>query len=85
MRNNKLRSRPGKNIARLYKSLYEDFCRFKSDNPDMSDRRVVEEVINMQAPCFGLETRVAGMIICKMERKCRKEKIERLKSRLYSA
>lgn len=73
---------PNKNICRLYYALYDDFKVYKREHPDMPDTRAVEEVIMLPAPCFGLEPRVAGIIIRKMSKQCREEKIRRLMSRL---
>ena len=72
---------PKKNICRLYYALYDDFVRFKEQHPEIPDTRAVEEVIQLPAPCFGLEPRVAGIIIRKMSKQCQKEKIKRLLSR----
>lgn len=63
----------GKNITRLYRSLYKDFCDYKAGNPGVSDKRAVEEVVCMKAPCFGVEPRVAGMIIYRMKKERRME------------
>lgn len=72
---------PKKNICRLYYALYDDFRVYKAVHPEIPDTRAVEDVINQPAPCFGLEPRVAGIIIRKMSKQCQKEKIMRLMSR----
>lgn len=82
IRSGTLTVRPDKNVCRLYYSLYDDFKVYKKSHPDMPDSRIVEEVIMQPAPCFGLEPRVAELIINKMSRKCQQEKIRRLTSRL---
>lgn len=81
IRKGTLKVNPDKNICRLYYALYDDFKVYKRQHPDMPDTRAVEEVINQPAPCFGLEPRVAGIIIRKMSKKCQQEKIRRLMSR----
>lgn len=73
---------PGKTVCRLYYALYDEFVKYKKEHPDMPDTRVAEEVVHMPAPCFGLEPRVAGIIIRKMSKICQQEKIRRLTSRL---
>lgn len=72
---------PKKTICRLYYALYDDFKAFKHLNPDIPDTRAVEEVIQQPAPCFGLEPRVAGIIVKKIAKQCREEKIRRLSLR----
>lgn len=73
---------PKKTVCRLYYSLYDDFEKYKREHPDMPDTRIAEEVVQLPAPCFGLEPRVAGIIIRKMSKQCQQEKISRLLSRL---
>lgn len=77
-----LKVNPNKNVCRLYYSLYDDFVRYKKQHPEIPDTRAIEEVIQQPAPCFGLEPRVAGIIIRKMSKQCQQEKIRRLMSRL---
>lgn len=72
---------PDKNICRLYYALYDDFKVYKKLHPEVPDTRAVEEVIQQPAPCFGLEPRVAGIIIRRMSKQCQQEKIRRLASR----
>lgn len=72
---------PRKNICRLYYALYDDFVHYKELHPEVPDTRAAEEVVMLPAPCFGLEPRVAGIIIRKMSRLCQQEKIRRLMSR----
>lgn len=81
IRKGTLNVNPSKNICRLYYALYDDFKVYKREHPDMPDTRIVEEVIQQPAPCFGLEPRVAGIIIRKMSKQCQQEKIRRLMSR----
>lgn len=69
---------PKKTICRLYYSLYDDFVVYKEKHPDIPDTRAIEEVVQQPAPCFGLEPRVAGIIIKKMSKQCQQEKIRRL-------
>lgn len=76
-----LKVNPDKNICRLYYALYDAFKVYKREHPDMADTRIVEEVIQQPAPCFGLEPRVAGIIITRMSKQCQQEKIRRLMSR----
>lgn len=78
IRNKTLNVRPEKTICRLYYALYDDFKKYKKTHPDVPDTRAVEEVILLPAPCFGLEPRVAEIIIRKVSRQCQKEKIRRL-------
>lgn len=73
--------KPEKNICRLYYALYDEFKVYKREHPDMPDTRIAEEIIHHPAPCFGLEPRVAGIIIRKMSKQCQQEKIRRLMSR----
>lgn len=70
--------KPSKSICRLYYALYDDFVQYKEQHPEMPDTRIMEEVIQMPAPCFGLEPRVADIIIRKISKQCQKEKIRRL-------
>lgn len=77
-----LKVSPSKNICRLYYALYDDFVRYKELHPEVPDTRAAEEIIMQPAPCFGLEPRVAGIIIRKMSKQCQQEKIRRLMSRL---
>lgn len=72
---------PKKTVCRLYYALYDDFLTFKAEHPESPDTRAVEDVIQQPAPCFGLEPRVAGIIIRKMSKQCQEEKIRRLMSR----
>jgi hypothetical protein len=72
---------PKKTVCRLYYALYDDFLTFKAEHPEIPDTRAVEDVIQQPAPCFGLEPRVAGIIIRKMSKQCQEEKIRRLMSR----
>lgn len=81
IRKGTLHVNPKKNICRLYYALYDDFKVYKKLHPDMPDTRAVEEVIQQPAPCFGLEPRVAGIIIRKLSKQCQQEKIRRLTSR----
>lgn len=81
IRKGTLHVNPKKNICRLYYALYDDFKVYKREHPEMPDTRAIEEVIQQEAPCFGLEPRVAGIIIRKMSKQCQKEKIRRLMSR----
>lgn len=69
---------PKKTICRLYYALYDDFVEYKKKHPDTPDTRAVEEVIQQPAPCFGLEPRVAGIIVKKISKQCQQEKIRRL-------
>lgn len=80
IRKGTLNVNPKKTICRLYYSLYDDFMKYKEQHPEVPDTRAVEEVIQQQAPCFGLEPRVAGIIIRKMSKQCQQEKIRRLMS-----
>ena len=80
IRKGTLEVNPKKTICRLYYALYDDFKKFKKLHPDMPDTRAVEEVIQQPAPCFGLEPRVAGIIVKKTAKQCREEKIRRLSS-----
>jgi len=73
---------PKKTICRLYYALYDDFKVYKREHPDIPDTRIIEEVVQLPAPCFGLEPRVAGIIIRKLSKQCQQEKIRRLMSRL---
>lgn len=73
---------PKKTICRLYYALYDDFKVYKRQHPDIPDTRIIEEVVQLPAPCFGLEPRVAGIIIRKLSKQCQQEKIRRLMSRL---
>ena len=82
IRKGTLNVNPEKNICRLYYALYDDFQVYKREHPEIPDTRAVEEVIMQPAPCFGLEPRVAGIIIRKMSKQCREEKIRRLMLRL---
>lgn len=82
IRRGTLSVRPDKNICRLYYALYDAYKVFKREHPDMPDTRAVEEVVMQPAPCFGLEPRVAGIIIRRMSRLCQQEKIRRLMSHL---
>ena len=81
IRKGTLNVNPNKTICRLYYSPYDDFKKYKAEHPDIPDTRAVEEVIHQPAPCFGLEPRVAGIIIRKMSKQCQEEKIRRLMSR----
>lgn len=81
IRKGQLHVRPEKNICRLYYALYDEFVNYKQNHPDCPDTRAVEEIIQHPAPCFGLEPRVAGIIIRKCARICQQEKIRRLMSR----
>ena len=82
IRKGTLKVNPDKNVCRLYYSLYDDFICYKKQHPEIPDTRAIEYVIQQPAPCFGLEPRVAGIIIRKMSKQCQKEKILRLISRL---
>lgn len=72
---------PKKNICRMYYALYDEFIKFKEKHPDIPDTRAVEEVILEPAPCFGLEKRVAEIIIRKVAKQCQQKKIRRLSIR----
>lgn len=78
IRKSTLSVNPKKNICRLYYALYDDFVKFKQEHPTMPDTRAVEEVVMLPAPCFGLEPRVAGIILKKYAKQCQQEKIRRL-------
>jgi hypothetical protein len=78
IRDGKIKTSTSKNKMKLYLALYDEFVKFKEKNPNMSDMKIAEEIVFLPAPCFGLEPRVAGFIINKMEKICRKEKINRL-------
>lgn len=82
IRKGTLNVNPKKTICRLYYALYDDFKVYKREHPDIPDTRIIEEVIQLPAPCFGLEPRVAGIIIRKLSKQCQQEKIRRLVSRL---
>ena len=69
---------PKKTVCRLYYALYDDFVSYKKLHPEIPDTRAVEEVVQQPAPCFGLEPRVAGIIIKKYSKQCQQEKIRRL-------
>ena len=73
---------PKKTIYRLYYALYDDFIVYKQQHPEIPDTIAIEDVVQMPAPCFGLEPRVAGIIVRKMSKQCQQEKIRRLTSRL---
>lgn len=70
--------KPDRTICRLYYALYDEFVKYKEENPTMPDTRIMEEVIQMPAPCFGLEPRVADIIIKRISKQCQREKIRRL-------
>lgn len=72
---------PKKTICRLYYALYDEFKKYKAEHPEIPDTRIVEDIIYQPAPCFGLEPRVAGIIVKKIARQCKEEKIRRLTSR----
>jgi hypothetical protein len=55
-----------------------EFKKYKETHPLVPDTRIAEIVIYHPAPCFGLEPRVAGIIIRKMSKLCQQEKIRRL-------
>ena len=82
IRKGTLQVNPNKNVCRLYYSLYDEFVKYKKANPDIPDTIAIEYVILKPAPCFGLEPRVAGIIIRKMSKQCQQEKIRRLMLRL---
>lgn len=78
IRRGSLDVKPNKNICRLYYALYDEFAKYKEAHPNMPDTRIMEEVIQLPAPCFGLEPRVADIIIRKISKQCQREKIHRL-------
>ena len=82
IRKGTLEVNPKKTICRLYYALYDDFKKYKQLHPEIPDTRAIEEVIQQPAPCFGLEPRVAGIIVKKIAKQCKEEKIRRLMSRL---
>lgn len=78
IRRGSLDVKPSKNICRLYYALYDEFIKYKELHPNIPDTRIMEEVIQLPAPCFGLEPRVADIIIRKISKQCQREKIHRL-------
>lgn len=80
IRKGKIATPPSRNKMKLYNALYQEFIMYKEKHPNMSDTRIVEEIVYHPAPCFGLEPRVAGFIIKKMEVLCKQEKLQKLKS-----
>ena len=78
IRKGTLKVNPKKNICRLYYALYDEFQKYKETHPIVPETRIAEIIIYNPAPCFGLEPRVAGIIIRKMSKLCQQEKIRRL-------
>lgn len=79
IRKGKINTIPSKNKIKLYNALYQEYLTYKETHPKMSDIKIVEDIVYLPAPCFGIEPRVAGFIIKKMEVKCKQEKIRKLK------
>lgn len=80
IRKGTLNVKPTKTICRLYYALYDDFVKYKELHPEIPGTHAIEEVVMLPAPCFGLEPRVADIIIKKISKQCQKEKIRRLSS-----
>lgn len=64
---------------RFYMSLYSRYCLYRKEHPGTPSIRILEVVTQCPAPCFTLSPRVAGTIIYRMKKKCRKETIRRLR------
>ena len=66
---------------RFYTALYQAFCRYREEHPQMPVKHIVEIVVTQPAPCFPVTARVAKNIIERIRWKCQREKIERLRSK----
>lgn len=66
---------------RFYTALYQAFCRYREEHPQMPVKHIVEIVVTQPAPCFPVTPRVAKNIIERTRRRCQREKIERLRSK----
>lgn len=69
-----------RNKRLLYMALFEEYMVYKEHHPNTPDSHIMGIITEHPAPCFGLEPRVAGFIIKKMEAICKQEKLRRLKA-----